>query len=124
MGFAMPNYQRIKLSDHPEVARLIKIADSSYKKHQATLWSGEKLALSGTYWDGGSRSTYTAINLETGRSLGAPQYNPPQFGGPKTDPIVEIPEGVAIVETGVFCGKTATASVYVNPANLTKFLPA
>lgn len=117
-------YQTIKLSDHPEVARLIKIADSSYKKHKATLWSGEKLALSGTYWDSGSRSTYTAINLETGRNIGAPQYAPPQFGGPKTDPIVEIPEGVAIVETGVFCGKTATASVYVNPKNLTKFLPA
>lgn len=117
-------YQRIKLSDHPEVARLVKIADSSYKKHQATLRSCEKLALSGTYWDDGSRSTYTAINLENGSSLGAPQYDPPQFGGFKTDPIVEIPDGVVIVETGILCGKTATANVYVNPANLTKFLPA
>jgi hypothetical protein len=37
---------------------------------------------------------------------------------------VAIPEGIAIVETGVFMGKAATARVYVNPANMAKLLPA
>lgn len=117
-------FETINLSDHPEITRVIKLADPTYRKRKAFIRSTAKMALSGTYWDGGTRSTYTAVNIESGYSLGAPQYSPPQFGGPKTDPQVDIPEGVAIIKTGIFCGKTATATVYVNPANLTKFLPA
>jgi hypothetical protein len=38
--------------------------------------------------------------------------------------VVSIPEGIAIVETGIFMGKTATARVYVNPSNMAKLLTA
>jgi hypothetical protein len=116
--------QRIDLKTSPEVLRLIRAADSSYRKHQATLSASETVRLSGTYWDGGSRSTYTAVDLLTGRSKGAPQYDPPQFGGPRVDPVVSLPEGIAIVETGVFMGKPATARVYVHPSNIAKLLTA
>lgn len=116
--------QRIDLKTAPEIVRVIRAADPSYRKHQATLSARETVCLSGTYWDGGSRSTYTAVDLLTCRSKGAPQYDPPQFGGPKVDPVVSIPEGIAIVETGVFMGKTATARVYVNPSNMAKLLTA
>jgi hypothetical protein len=113
----------ILLSQHPEIARVIRSVDPKYRKHKAIIAGAERVTLSGTYWDGGSRSSYTAVNLETGLSIDAPQYSPPQFGGPKVDPVVELPEGVVIVRTGIFCGKTETAKVFVNPANLTKFLP-
>ena len=116
--------QRIDLKTAPELVRVIRAADSTYRKHQATLCALETVSLSNTYWDGGSRSTYTAVCLTTGRNKGAPQYDPPQFGGPATAPTVAIPEGIAIVETGVFMGKTATARVYVNPANMAKLLTA
>jgi len=117
-------FLRLKLKDHQEIKRLILAADRSYKKHDASFRSVESVTLSGTYWDGGSRSTYHAVRLSDGYCLGAPQYNPPQFGGPQTDPHVEIPQGVAIVETGTFCGKTATACVYCNPSDVAKLLPA
>jgi hypothetical protein len=117
-------YQALELKTAPEVLRLIRAADPSYRKTRAYLHVSESVSLSGTYWDGGSRSTYTAVDLATGRSKGAPQYDPPQFGGPRAAPVVVIPEGVAIVETGVFCGKTANASVYINPVNAAKLLPA
>jgi hypothetical protein len=113
----------ILLSQHPEIARVIRSVDPKYRKHKAIVAGAERVTLSGTYWDGGSRSSYTAVNLETGLSLGAPQYSPPQFGGPRVDPVVELPEGVVIVRTGIFCGKTETAKIFINPANITKFLP-
>lgn len=113
----------VTLKDHPEVMRAIRAADPTYRKQKAYLIVSERVTLSGTYWDGGSRSTYTAIDLATGRNAGAPQYAPPQFGGPRTAPEVDLPSDVAIVETGTFCGKTATATVYVNPANMAKLLP-
>lgn len=116
--------QRIDLKTAPELVKVIRAADSTYRKHQATLSASETVRLSGTYWDGGSRSEYTAVDLVTGRSKGAPQYDPPQFGGPLVDPVVAIPENIAIVETGIFQGKQATARVYVNPSNMAKLLPA
>jgi len=116
--------QRIDLKTAPELVKVIRAADSTYRKHQATLSASETVRLSGTYWDGGSRSTYTAVDLVTGRSKGAPQYDPPQFGGPMVDPVVAIPEGIAIVETGIFQGKQAIARVYVNPSNMAKLLTA
>ena len=113
---------RVTLRTAPEIARIIKAADPNYRKREASILARETVAISATYWDEGSRSTYHAVELATLRQLPAPHYNPPQFGGPATDPTVAIPEGVAIVCTGVFQGKTATARVYVNPSNLTKLI--
>jgi hypothetical protein len=38
--------------------------------------------------------------------------------------LTTLPEGYALVEGGVFCGKTATAVVYLNDENLTPLLEA
>lgn len=116
--------QTIELAKYPDIARVIRAADPSYRKKNAFVSVREKVSLDGTFWDGGSRSTYTAVNLATFASAGAPHYSPPQFGGPRVTPEVPVPEGFVIVETGIFCGKTATAHVSVNPANVTKLLPA
>lgn len=115
---------RVTLRTAPEIARIIRAADPTYRKREASILAREHCTISGTYWDEGSRSTYHAVDLRTMRQLPAPQYNPPQFGGPATDPTVAIPEGVAIVETGIFQGKPATARVYVNPANMARLIGA
>lgn len=117
------SYQAVKLSDSPEIARLIRAVDPTYKKHNASVWVCDTVTLSGTYWDGGSRNTYHAINIHTRKVGAAPQYNPPQFGGPSEDLTVLVPAGAAIVRTGIFCGKTATAAVYLNPADVSHLLP-
>ena len=116
--------QVITLKSAPEISRVIRCAAADYRKRQAFLHVRDSVELSNTYWDGGSRSTYTAVNLATGKASAADQYAPPQFGGPRAPLNVSIPAGVAIVETGYFCGKPATASVYINPADATPMLPA
>lgn len=115
---------RVTLRTAPELARVIKAAAPDYRKREATILVRDRVMLSGTYWDEGSRSTYHAVDLATLRSLGAPQYDPPQYCGPSTDPVVAIPENVAIVKTGIFQGKTATATVYIHPANTAKLIGA
>lgn len=115
---------RVTLRTAPEIARVIRAADPTYRKQAALILARERVMLSGTYWDEGSRSTYHAVDLRTLRSLGAPQYDPPQYCGPSTDPVVAIPENVAIVKTGIFQGKTATATVYIHPANMAKLIGA
>lgn len=115
--------QIINLSEHPEVLRIIRAVDPKYRKHKAIIVVTETVSISGTYWDGGSRSSYAAVNMKTLVVGNAPSYNPPQFGGPQAAPRTKIPEGAAIVQVGVFCGKTATATVYISPANAAKLLP-
>lgn len=113
----------VNLKEHPEILRAIRAADPTYRKQKATIVVSPRVEIQGTYWDGGSRSTYSAVDLTTGRMVPSPQYNPPQFGGPSEAPTVELPEGVVMVRTGIFCGRTAAASVYVRPDNVAKALP-
>ena len=116
--------QVIILKSAPELTRVIRCAAADYRKRHAFVYVRDNVDLSNTFWDGGSRSTYTAVDLATGKASTAEQYAPPQFGGPRAPLNVAIPPGVAIVETGYFCGKPATASVYINPADATPMLPA
>ena len=111
----------VQLKTAPELKNLINAVEK-YRKRNCFLKVQTEVTLHGTYWDGGSRSTYTAVDLATGRKATAAQFDPPQFGGPSQAPTVAIPDGIAIVETEVFCGKTATATVYLHPNNATKFL--
>jgi hypothetical protein len=113
----------VELKKYPELLRIIRAAAPRYSKHKAIVDVYPRITLSGTYWDGGSRSSYVAVNLTTMQTGAAPQYNPPQFGGPRTDPVCDIPEGVAIVRLGTFCGKTATAGITLHPNNVAKLLP-
>ena len=116
--------QTITLSDFPEISRLIKhtcnIQSTTYKKRKAFVQSRTKVELSNTYWDGGSRSTYAIVNLTTGQVSPCAQYAPPQFGG--NAPTIELDNDTAVIETGIFCGKPATASVFVSPENYNKLL--
>lgn len=113
----------LELAKHPELTRVIRAVAPKYRKHKVIVNVTESVTLHGTYWSGGSRSTYHAVNLSNMVCSGSPRYNPPQFGGPQADPQVVLPEGAAIVSLGVFCGKTATATIFLNPANVAKLLP-
>ena len=112
----------IELKDYPEIKAVILAAFPGYRKKQAGIESRESFSMHGTYWDGGSRNEYAAVDLVSMRSKGAPQYPPTQFGGPGTQ-TMDIPLNVAIVEAGTFCGKPATARVLVRAENFARLLP-
>lgn len=73
----------------------------------------DKVSLSGTFWDSGSRSDYYLVNLETMRAQPLAGVAPMQFGGPKDDPVHPLLPGFAIVQAGTFCGRPATPVVYL-----------
>lgn len=94
-----------------------------YNGRKVKLKVAEKVTLSGTYWSGGSKSTYIALNLATMEVHVAPGMAPPQFGGPSDPPVVPLTDGMAIVEHSVFCGKDMGLTVYINPTNAAPMLP-
>jgi hypothetical protein len=133
-------FQRIELKHHPEVKRVVLAAFPSYKKHNASIGEFYPCNIN-SYWDGGSRSEFAIVELATMARKPLPTTTHPYFGivrhglAGKEDSVLSadyagnvtlkvLPEGFALVEAGTFCGKPATARVYVNSANLTKLLPA
>jgi hypothetical protein len=93
------------------------------RKRTAYIYPTTEVTYSGTFWDGGSRTVYTAVELATGRAVTGVRFDPPQFGGPRVDPVVQIPRGVVIVEHGTFMGKPATPRIHVHPEDMPRYLP-
>lgn len=69
----------------------------------------------GTHWEGGSKSTYYAVDLLTGES----KHLPGQGGNPFTSgpiPTYRTDSRTVIVETGYFCGKPSAPRVHLHPS--------
>jgi hypothetical protein len=130
-------FERIDLKSSPEVKRVVAAAFPGYKKHNAYLSEFSNEVTVNSYWDGGSKSVFVLVELATLTRKSLPTSSHPYFDLQSASGITpdvtfdrgnvtlnHLPEGIALVEGGTFCGKPATAHVYVNPANLTKFLGA
>jgi hypothetical protein len=75
-----------------------------------------------SYWSGGSRSYFAAVNLRTMATVSVPQNGTPFDGGPIAADGVIIPEGFAIVEHCIFSGKDLGLRIHVNEASLPRLL--
>ena len=133
---------KVNLKSAPEVQRVVRAAFPSYAKHNAYITDFPSCGCNiNSYWDGGSRSEYVIVALDTVQRKALPTSTHPYFdvarkgvAGTETPDIAvdhvgnvtlkHLPEGFALVEAGIFCGKQATARIMLNPANITKFLPA
>lgn len=134
--------QTLELREHPEVMRVIRAAFPDYRKRQAFISPFPESGVNvNSYWDGGSRHVYALIHIESGQRKPLPTNTHPYFDIARkgmtnqetpdvlTDHVGNVtlkhlPDGIALVRGGTFCGKPATAHVYVPTANLAKYLPA
>jgi hypothetical protein len=103
---------KIELKSRPDIARLIGTLS---RKRTAYLHYCSEVAMSNTYWDGGSCNVYYTVDRSSGQSQLLPRVPPPQFGGPDADPVVQLQSNQAVVRVGVFCGKPSTPVVYLLP---------
>jgi hypothetical protein len=94
-----------------------------YRGRKVQWEAAETVNPHGTYWDGGSRNTYTAVQLGSLRTVEGKRVDPPQFGGGTPAPINLVP-GVVVVEHSIFCGKDMGLHIYVHPSDAPRVLPA
>ncbi len=125
--------ETINLKASPEFTRIIRAAFPSYKKKNVFLseFSEGSSVTINSMWDGGSRSVFVLVELSTLQVKALPTASHPYFdmhGVTETTPdvvitrgivdLVRLPEGFALIEGGSFCGKPATAHVYLNSRNI------
>ena len=123
----------------PEVFRVVRAAFPDYRKKKVAVEVFGPHRIN-SYWGGGSRSEYCLVDLSTMQRKPLPTSTHPFFDvmrktGPGENDAIQVdsvgnvtlkvlPNGVALVEAGTFCGKPATAVVMVNAGTLTPMLPA
>lgn len=93
-----------------------KIKQTTFPQYTGRKIRGEavdSVYLSNTNWDGGSRSHYAAINLSTNEVLRLDFTSIPPWLNKVEGSRVKVPEGVAIVEHSICCGKDCGLTVYV-----------
>jgi len=109
--------------NEPNIQRLARAVFPSYRGRKYSFQVADSVALTGTYWDGGSRSSYGGVNLSNFQAASLPQFDPPQHGGPIQTPEVEVRPGMAVVKHSIFCGRDTGITFYVHPSDAPQLLP-
>ena len=106
----------IKRKAHPELfARLQEFFPAGYRKHSvAVIETANPVPLTGRFWDEGSRSDWSACDLN-GRSVSFGHVDPPQFGGPQKNQQVVPQPNLIVRRSGIFRGKQALLFLYMHP---------
>lgn len=110
---------------NPDVKRLLAITFPQYRGRKIRLSFTERMSLE-NYWDGGTRSYYRAVDLNTGEVREPARATGNPFNG-MAHVEFDLPTGVALVEHSIFCGKDVGITVHVRRESqtmLTGFTPA
>jgi len=75
-----------------------------------------------SYWDGGSRDYYYFYQPATGKIMPVGS-NHPAFEANQPRELKRLPDDLILIEHSIFCGKDAGLTFYVNPENLSNYLP-
>ena len=112
-------------TDAPEVRRIANAAFPGYSGR-----TYKEQALDGpmsleSCWSGGSRDSFVLLNLDTLKTLPIPENGTPYANGGRTYKLEQLPEGAALVQHTIFCGKDLGVTIHVAPENLNRMaLPA
>ena len=97
-----------------------------YRKRKVRVVAAESVTLCDLNWSGGTRSQYRAHAIATAREVGnVDRYNAfAPWDNPAEGARLPVPPGAIVIRTGFFCGKESMATIYVNPADMPRLLPA
>jgi len=95
----------------------------SYRGRKFTAEVTESVSLTGTYWDGGTRSRYALLRVADGRASIAPPDHPFFDRRGIEGTTHQIPPGFIVVEHCIFCGKDLGLTFYVRPDMAAPLLP-
>ena len=132
--------ETIDLAKRSAIKRIVLTAFPEYRKRKVFLSefseSGKNI---NSFWEGGSRNVYAIVHLPSMSRSTLPTQTHPYFdvalrgaARQETPDIVSdaqgnvtlkrLPVDFALVEAGTFCGKPATAHIYLHGANLPNLL--
>ena len=101
-----------------------EVLKSGYNGRKFEACITESITLNNTFWDGGTRSTYSVVELATGRQAAIARDSAPSwFGTDYNGESIALKPGFAVIEHSIFCGKDMGLTFHIHPDNAAKLLP-
>lgn len=110
---------------HLEPAQVPAILRANYsgKKFKAQVCESVSIPSDAGLWCGGSRDSYSAIELASGNQLPLPGQESSPWNAARREHIVTLKPGFAIVRHTTFSGKDMGLTFYLHPDNAAAMLP-
>jgi len=93
------------------------------KKFQLVVCETVSIPADAGLWSGGSRNSYSAIDLNTGEVSPLSFSHTSPWNAERHNADVALSPGKAVIEHSMFQGKDMGLRFYIHPDNATKFLP-
>ena len=109
-------FETITKKTHPKEWAIIKKVLPNYRKRTAIMNYQDSVEFHGRYWDGGSRTVWYILRGNLVDQV--PSRNDYPFTAKELEVDLVNPNdggvSVIVVSAGTFCGKPATACLYIN----------
>ena len=106
-----------------DLARIVRATFPDYKRRVITVQASETVTFHDLNWSGGTRSEYRACTLDGQPLGGSAKYNAQApWDNQAEGKTIPLPQGSVMVQGGHFCGKVSRLTIYVNPADMPKYL--
>lgn len=106
------------------IAAIVRATFPNYRRKTVRLHTTSSVTLQDLNWSGGTRSEYKACKLDGTLTGGSDRYHQiAPWENPAEGMTLPIPAGMIMVRGGHFCGKESQLSLYVNPADMPRYLP-
>lgn len=94
------------------------------KKFAATVTPRVTIPADAGLWSGGTRESFSLIDLATGQTYPNRIESLSPFNGVRRELTIDLDPGMAIVRHSVFCGKDMGLEFFIHPDNAPALLPA
>lgn len=100
---------------------IVNITFPDYKGRKFSVKFSPTVTFYDTNWSGGTCNKYAFVRSDGKMATFAP---PAPWMNPIEGATVDLPDDVLVVEHSYFCGQDCGITIYANPVNLPKWLPA
>lgn len=105
----------------PLTKRIIEKSFPDYKGRKIKLSTSIPSRVD-SFWDGGSKDSFTFFHLDTGDIYNV-HSNHPMFEAVQPRNLRKLPDRVLLIKHSYFCGKDMGITIYANQSDLAKLLP-
>ena len=112
-------------ANRSDIPATILGAFPEYCGNKFKITATDSVTLCDLNYSGGTRNQYRAVDIATGKVLdGSAANRPPPWSNTSEGQEVKIPEGIAVVEHSMFCGKNHGLTIYARVSSLAPLLTA
>lgn len=104
-------------------AHLRGIHGYSGRKFKAEARETVTIPIDAGLWSGGSRDHYSLVRLADGRAASDPTAQTAPWSAERSERVVTLIPGFAVVRHSMFCGKDMGLTFYVHPTDIAPLLP-